>query len=69
MGLETILPTDNQLTKKSEKNKKNRQNIKNSRYFDEISRLYLTRACVEIFEIISIKIDKISVNIDYFDLN
>ena len=52
------------------------RNIIIFRYFDEISRVYLTRACVEIFEKISINIIDISVKyrkyrryIDYFDLN
>ena len=38
-----------------QKNRKNRQNIENSRYFGEISRLYLMRACAGISGKISIK--------------
>ena len=51
----TILLTDSRLAKKLEKIRKNHQNIGNSRYFGEISKLYLTRACAGIFEKISIK--------------
>ena len=62
VGLETILPTDSWLAKKSEKN---RRNIGNSRYFGKISRLYLTRVFTGISEKISVNIRDISVNIGY----
>ena len=78
-GPETILPTDSQLTKKSEKN---RRNIINSRYFGEISRLSQAHMCWNFWKI-SVNIGDISVNIGdisvkyrkyrryigYFDLN
>ena len=63
VGPEMILPTDNRLDKKlkSEKSLKYWRNIGNSRYFGEILRLYLTRACDRISEKISVNIGKLSV--------
>ena len=55
------LPTDNWLAKKSKKLPNYWRNIRNSQYFDEISRLYLTRTCAGIYEKISVNIGKISV--------
>ena len=57
-----ILPTDSRLAKKLEKNQKNHRNIRNSRYFGEISKLYLTCACAGIFGKVSVNIGDISVN-------
>ena len=60
-GLETKFPTNNRLYKKSKKLPKYPRNIGNSRYFGEILRLYLMRACAGIFEKISVNIGKILV--------
>ena len=64
-----ILPIESRLTKKSVKSSIFRRNIENFQYFDEISRVYLTRACAGISRKILVNIGDISVNIEDISVN